>query len=424
MAGTSESGSDPSASGASGPSARGDQGPSASPARGPSAPADPRPVLFVTTEIPPDRVGAFRALAALTPVEFALFGGGMHATAGVSDHGLPAIEVREQDVFGLARSGRYRAVVAGTVGRIALPAAWFGAELAKVPFVLWSALWAHPRSAAHLPGALLLRLLYRRADVVVTYGPHVSRFAKRHGARHTVVAPQAVDADFWSAPVDAQSDTPAPVEDVRPVGAVADAIDDVPQALGSAPDTSGAQPMPRLLFVGRDDPGKGVDWLLEAWDASGLGRDGRAELRLVGPASERSAGHAGVVALGPVAPARVRDEMRAAAAVVVPSERTATFREPWGLVVNEAMHAGKLVIASTEVGAVAGGLVQGDRTGLVVPAGNLNALAQALVVAATPETPNLQAIRAAGRETAGSYTHDAWAAAFAAALNGSVACRP
>ena len=75
--------------------------------------------------------------------------------------------------------------------------------------------------------------LYRDASAVVAYGPHVARFARRHGARHVVVAPQAVDAAFWRA---------------RPDG---------------PPWRRGAGFA--AVFVGRDEPGKGLDVLLEAW---------------------------------------------------------------------------------------------------------------------------------------------------------------
>lgn len=364
------------------------------------AAAGARPVLFVTTEVPPDRVGAFRALAALGPLELALFGGGdggLHATAGVDDHGLPARQVTQREVYGLAASGRYAGVVAGTVGRTALPAAWIGAERARVPFVLWTALWAHPRSLAHLPGDLLLRVLYRRAAAVITYGDHVSEFARGHGARAPIVAPQAVDGPWWSAA--AASSPPAPeLATAEPAGS-----------------------RPRLLFVGRDAPGKGVDWLLRAWDASGLGASGEAELRLIGPPPARGTGRAGVVALGPQSPDAVRAEMANASAVVVPSERTATFREPWGLVVNEAMHVGTLVIASTEVGAVAGGLAAHERTALVAPAGDVAALAVLLRRAITPDAPPLRDIRARATAAVGDYTYENWAGAFAQALKGSLA---
>ena len=159
-----------------------------------------RPVLFVTNLVAPDRVGAFRALHARSEIELALFGGrSHHATGAVLDHGIPSREVEQADVMRLAASGNYRAVVCGTAGRLALPAAWAGARRAGVPFVLWSALWAHPRSAAHVAGAVLLRTLYRDADAVVAYGPHVASFARRNGARRVAIAPQAVDGTFWSA---------------------------------------------------------------------------------------------------------------------------------------------------------------------------------------------------------------------------------
>ena len=49
--------------------------------------------------------------------------------------------------------------------------------------------------------------------------------------------------------------------------------------------------------------------------------------------------------------------------VVVPSIPTRDFLEPWGLVVNEAFHRGVPVVATTAVGAVAGGLVRHERNG-------------------------------------------------------------
>ena len=113
-----------------------------------------RPVLFVANLVPPDRVGAFAALHARESIELALFGGrSHHATAGVEDPGVPDRGIDQRRVHALAASGRYRAVVAGTAGRIALPGAWLGARRAGVPFVLWSALWAELRTPAHVLAA-------------------------------------------------------------------------------------------------------------------------------------------------------------------------------------------------------------------------------------------------------------------------------
>ena len=55
-----------------------------------------------------------------------------------------------------------------------------------------------------------------------------------------------------------------------------------------------------------------------------------------------------------------------------------TGKEPWGLVVNEAMNQGVPVVVTEAVGAAAGGLVQSGRNGFVVPERNSAALAQAI----------------------------------------------
>ena len=87
-----------------------------------------------------------------------------------------------------------------TGGRLAPAATWAGARAGRVPLILWASLWAHPRSAAHALSYLPLRRLYRSADAVVTYGPHVSAYVRKRGARNVHVAPQSVDNDFWGAP--------------------------------------------------------------------------------------------------------------------------------------------------------------------------------------------------------------------------------
>jgi glycosyltransferase involved in cell wall biosynthesis len=333
-----------------------------------------RPVLFVTNLVAPDRAGALRALHERVGLELALFGGrSHHATGAVADPGVPHRHVAQRAVGPLAACGRFRAVVCGTAGRVALPAAWLGARRARVPFVLWSALWAYPRTPAHAAGALLLRAIYRDAHAVVAYGPHVARFARASGARRVEVAPQAVDGAFWGAHVPARP--PAPVT---------------------------------ALYVGRDAPGKGVDVLLAAWEAARLPAPEHA-LVLAGPRGRPGA-------LGPCTPEQVRNLLAGARVLVVPSVRTRTFREPWGLVVNEAMHQGTPVIASTEVGAVAGGLVRHERNGLVVPAGDPVALAAALRRLAAD--PALAArLGAAAREDVAPYTFAAWADGFTRALS-------
>jgi glycosyltransferase involved in cell wall biosynthesis len=342
-----------------------------------------RPVLLVTNLVPPDRTGAFAALHAREGIELALFGGrSHHATAGVEDPGVPHRRIDQRDVHALAASGRYRAVVCGTAGRVALPAAWMGARRARVPFVLWSALWADLRTPAHLLARPLMAAVYRDADAVVAYGPHVASFAVRHGARRVTIAPQAVDNAFWSAH--------AP-EPVRP-----------------APFTA--------LFVGRAAREKGVPELLAAWRAAALDPAGAA-LVLAGdghdPGPEAAA--VGVRTAGALRPPDLRNFYAGAGVVVIPSIPSPRFVEPWGLVANEAMNQRCAVIATDAVGAAAGGLVRHDRTGLVVPAGDAPALGRA--IRRLHDDPGLrERLGEAGARAVGAYTYEAWAAGFSEAL--------
>jgi glycosyltransferase involved in cell wall biosynthesis len=341
-----------------------------------------RPVLFVVNLVPPDRVGAFAALHERESIELALFGGrSHHATAGVEDPGVPYRGIDQQRVHALAASGRYRAVVAGTAGRVALPGAWLGARRARVPFVLWSALWAELWTPAHVLARPLMAAIYRDADAVVGYGPHVARFAGAHGARRVTIAPQAVDNAFWSAPV------PAPAR--------------------RAPF--------QALFVGRPAAEKGVRELLAAWRLAGL-RPPDASLVLAGDghAAGASAGD-GIHATGPVAAQELRNFYAGADVVAVPSVPSRRFVEPWGLVVNEAMNQRCAVIATDAVGAAAGGLVRHEHTGLVVRAGDPGALAGAL-----RRLHDDGALRARlgdqGARAVSGYTYEAWAAGFSEAL--------
>ncbi len=388
-----------------------------------------KPVLFVTGHAPPDRVGAFARLHEREGIEVALFGGrSLHGPSTQGERAaaqpprgelaFPHRYVAQHETAKLAGSGNYRAVVCSTGGRIALPATWAGARRGHTALILWTSLWAHPRSLAHAFSYLALRRLYRSADAVVTYGPHVSAYVRSKGARNVHVAPQSVDNDFWRAPV-----TGAPHDPAWPVKAEV-----------------------KFMFAGRPDREKGVRALMYAWQTSGL-KAPVAALVLVGARSSppwvsaggaaatflRSmarmrnmiptvtgapggqAASAGVSCLEPVAPQRLREMYADADILVVPSIRTRTFREPWGLVVNEAMNRGLAVIASDAVGAVAGGLVRDGHNGLVVPAGDSDALADAMVSLASDSELRAR-LGAAGARDVGAYTHDAWAEGFSDAL--------
>lgn len=313
------------------------------------------PVALVTGEVSPYRREPFRLLAETEGVEL-----------------LPFSELGERAVARRVASGDYRAVIAGLGGRVALPATYTAARRAGIPFVLWTALWAHPRSAAHALSYLPTVYLYRRADAVVTYGPHVSAYVRRYRRRANIF--------------------------------------EAPQASSLPPAQREAHDGFRLLFVGRRVKEKGFDLLLDAWRSADV--DG--ELLVAGEGPIPASGPA-VKQLGFVAREDLPALYASADALVLPSVRTATFLEPWGLVVNEAMQQGTPVIASDAVGAVAGGLVRDGRNGLVFPAGDPEALATRIRVLAMNRELR-ERLGQAARADVTPYSDQAWADGMRRAL--------
>jgi glycosyltransferase involved in cell wall biosynthesis len=347
------------------------------------------PVAVVTNVVSPYRREPFRLLAQRQGAEVIAW-----QQAGGA---VPGLTVHRTTQIGAARlvgSGRYRAVVCGLGGRIALPATYVAARRARVPFVLWAGIWAHPRTPAHALAWPATRHLYRHADAVVTYGPHVSRYVERFRERGDVfVAPQAVDVEHFGARVPDEQRAAARER----AGAPGDEL--------------------LVLFAGRLEEEKGVEVLLEAWRRAGLQDTVRLALAGSGPleAAVLNAG-TGVRGLGYVPESELPALYAGADVLVLPSARTATFLEPWGLVVNEAMLQSTPVIVSDAVGALAGGLVRDGRNGLSFPAGDAEALAARLTTLAAAPAMRAEMGRAAARDAA-AYTPSAWADGVTNALN-------
>ncbi|HTE64303.1 MAG TPA: glycosyltransferase, partial [Solirubrobacteraceae bacterium] len=253
----------------------------------------------------------------------------------------------------------------------------------RVPFVLWATIWRHPRTPAHALSYLPLRHLYRHADAIATYGPHVSAYVRSKGAAQPVFeAPQSVADAFWSAPA-RQPRREAPFQ---------------------------------AMFAGRLEREKGLAVLLRAWGALALtAPEGALLLAGDGPFRARAVA-AGACCIGALTADELRNSYAGSDVVVVPSIPTRDFVEPWGLVVNEAFDQGVPVIATTAVGAAAGGLVRHEETGLVVPAGDDAALAAAL--RRLSDDPALRArLGAAGKAAvAAGHSHADWAAGMSRAL--------
>jgi glycosyltransferase involved in cell wall biosynthesis len=331
-------------------------------------------------------------------VEVYCFGGESHFLSDairdldrqLADAEFPAHRLEHQrEAFGLADG--HEALIGSLVGRIALPAAYLGARRRGRPFLLWASMWRHPRTAAHLASAPMMRHLYRRADAIVTYGPHVSDYVTRFRghADDVIVAPQAVEPEVFG----------------RSVSATEVAVWREDFGLGDSP---------LVLFVGRLVEDKGVSVLSDAWR---LVRGDEAVLGIVGEkdgAREWGFGE-NVVFTGRLDREQLPVAYAAADVVVVPSIATPRFLEPWGLVCNEAMSQACPVIATTAVGAAAGGLVRDGETGLVVPAGDAPALARA-IERLLEDAALRHRFGSRGREVVSDYSYEKAADAFDRAL--------
>jgi glycosyltransferase involved in cell wall biosynthesis len=319
----------------------------------------------------------------------------------VRDGDFRRIDLRRYRVAGQAvmpgllprlHRGRYDAVIKSLNGRVMLPLTYGVSRIRDLPFVLWTGMWYHPQSRFHRVSRPLTEAVYRDAGAIVAYGEHVRRFVlKTPGVtpQKILVAGQAVESERFAAV--------AREEHSRP----------------------------EILFVGQYKESKGIAELLTAWSSvPGPG----ARLRMVGNGPlepvirEASARDSRIELVGYRSQEDLPLEIARARCLVLPSVTTALDREPWGLVVNEAMHAGRPVVATDAVGAAAAGLVQHGRNGLVVPERDAVGLGRAL--RAILEDGDLaREMGRHAREDVAAFTHDRMASAFEAGVEIAIAAR-
>lgn len=361
-------------------------------------------VAFITNLCPHYRRPLFERLSDAHEVDFFFFADERerywNRNLGEERQSLQEIELRRFRVMGqpfmpgvgrVLSQSRYDVVVKCLNGRLMVPYTYLASRVQRLPLVLWTGMWYHPRTITHRLTRPLTEEIYRRADAVVTYGDHVRRFLLGvRGVRDEklFVAGQAVDGSRF-----------------RTVTAVSTEV-------------------PEFLYIGQFEERKGIRVLLDAVDALS-GTSVRLVLIGSGPLDDEirrrvGSGSSGSVEIvGHVAQDGLPAYLARARALVVPSITTRRDREPWGLVVNEAMHAGVPVIASDAVGAAAGGLVEDGRNGFIVPEGNAAALS-ALLRQLAADGGRANELGAAGRQDVERFSYDAMVEAFSEAMDYAV----
>jgi glycosyltransferase involved in cell wall biosynthesis len=256
------------------------------------------------------------------------------------------------------------------------PAFWLAlayCRARRIPLLVWIESTARDDRSDARPLALARNAMVRGAAGAFVPGRASAEYARSLGVERVEIAPNAVDAAIFER---------------------------------AAVDRSGRDTC-TFLYVGRLDPEKGLDTLLEAF------RDVPGELVLVGSGRDEER-------LRALAPENVhfegpkdRDELvryYAEADVFVLPSRS----EPWGMVLNEAATAGLPLVATEGAGAAY------DLVDEPVPVGDVEALRAALQRLATDPARRVQAGRDA-RERVRTLTPAAWADGVVRLARGSIA---
>jgi glycosyltransferase involved in cell wall biosynthesis len=354
-------------------------------------------IALITNYLAPYRTPLYERLAERHELEVLCYGGGeRYVSPWLTDldHQLAAASFPARRLRGLPEAltigRRYDAVIAPFAGGALLPAAYAGTRMGRRRFILWASVWAQPRSAAHLVALPATRHIYRHADSVLAYGEHVRRFVARMRGREddVFVAPQSVELELFARTV-----SPAEITDFRERHAI----------------PAG----PLVLYAGRLVAEKGIEVLLDAW--AGANSPGTLILIGDGPLADRGRAAPRTRLLGSMPREELPVAYAASDLAVLAAIPTPRFQEPWGLVCNEAMHQSRPVVASSTVGAVAGGLVRNGETGLVVGPGDVPALRHAIERLLSDGALRTR-LGEAGRAAVSPYTYDAMVEAVEHAL--------
>ncbi len=234
------------------------------------------------------------------------------------------------------------------------------AKIMRKPFVLWTGLWHHPETFFHKCTWGITKVIYQYSDAIITYGDHVKDFLIQCGISSEKIfsAGHAIDNQKFNKCVS---------EDEK----------------RSLKEEIGVSCGKIVLFVGRITECKGIRYLVEALEQM---KNEHLNFVVIGSGGDQQnitdrLQFQGIKSffLGHILHDELYKYYAIADVFVLPSITTKYFKEPWGLVVNEAMNQSCPIIATNAVGAAAGGLVKSGENGFVVKEKNSQDLKDALI---------------------------------------------
>lgn len=289
-------------------------------------------------------------------------------------------------------------VIGGPVEGYAGQAAYLYAKATRKPFVLWTGAWHLPHTTLRTVSFPLVKRAYLGADAVAVYGPHIRDYVTDLGVDPDVVeiAWNTVDLDRFSTANEERIQSLQREYNINP-------SDDV------------------ILYVGRLVKEKGIDYLLEGYKHVRSQLSNRTHLLIVGDGDRRKQLEASAHGIedvhftGYVENTDLPNYYHLSTVFVLPSITTDIFREPWGLVVNEAMSAGLPILTSSSVGAANGGLVEYGENGYIVPERNPTAIADRLEAILEAHDPEVMGAKS--QRIISDFTFDRMVDGFEAAID-------
>ncbi len=366
-------------------------------------------IVFVTNICPHYATRLFELLARKYDINFYFTGG--HESYWEKKNKLCLGEFKGQYLGGVflwpgfkitfklfALFGQGMGVVIKTIDdKFALPLVFLIARIRRKPFILWTGLWHHPETLVHKISRFFTKAIYHYSDAIIVYGEHIKEYLTSLGvSREKIfIAPHAVNNDLFNRDVPVEGKQRLKSEIGLPQGKV-------------------------ILYVGRLEKCKGLEYLIEA--LKGIRGDGFSMIFIGRGAMkdvfkekcrEYKLRH---IFLGYIANEELYRYYAISDIFVLPSITTKNFKEPWGLVINEAMNQGCVVITTQAVGAARGGLVQDQETGLIVPEKDRDAL-QAAIETLLKDEVLLRTMGQAARERIKNWSQERMSEGFSRAIN-------
>jgi len=289
------------------------------------------------------------------------------------------------------RNDDYDVYIQGISGRLIVPLTYIAARLRRKRYIVWTGFWNHPDTFFHRLTFPIVKYIYRHSDGVVAYGTHVRDYLITLGVdkKKIFIAQNTADNELYNKKV-------SEIEK---------------NCLIKSLDIENKK---IILFVGRLSTEKGVDVLLQSvldLKSNNIPRPAGTPFKggtnhklnqiplapfkkggisfkfiIIGRGPEKGNLQKfceknnldNVIFLDYVPNDQLYKYYNIADIVAVPSITTPVFKEPWGLIVNEAMNQSAVVIASDAVGAAMGGLIEDGKNGIIIPEKKSVALSDAI----------------------------------------------